>query len=142
MPAPTARILIAALVCAALAAGGVVGTAAASHDDDEYDGELKLEGSVDSSAASGNGTYDCVGDVTFRHHCDKDASVDAGPASVDYFGDNWAKPTQLQGGGGDVVTVGVGGQNATVGFDCHLRATPEQHCSAVTDPDEYDGDPE
>ena len=140
MPAPTARMLVAALVCAALAGGGV-GVAAGGHGD-EYDADLTLEGSVDSSEAEGNGTYDCVGDVTFRHHCDKDASVDAGPASVDYFGDNWAEPTDLEGGGGDVFTVGVAEENATVGFDCHLRATPEQHCAVVTDDDEYDGDPE
>jgi hypothetical protein len=141
MTARTVRLLIAALVCVALTAGGVFGVAAASHDDDEYDADLTVEGSVDSSQASGNGTYDCVGDVNFRHHCDKDASVDAGPASVDYFGDNWARPTETEGGGGDVFTVGVGEENATVGFDCHLRATPEQHCAVVTDADDYDGDP-
>lgn len=141
MPAPTTRILLAVVVCTALAVGGAAGLAAASHDEDEYDADLTLEGSADSSEASGNGTYDCVGDVTFRHHCDKDAQVDAGPASVDYFGDNYARPTEQEGGGGDVFTVGVGEQNATVGFDCHLQASPEQDCSVVTDEDDYDGDP-
>ena len=141
MAATTARVLLAALVCAALAAGGAAGLASAGHGD-EYDADLTLEGSVDSSDASGNGTYDCVGDVTFRHHCDKDAQVDVGPASVGYFGDNWGEPTEMEGGGGDVVTVGVASENATVGFDCHLQASPEQHCGAVTDEDEYDGDPE
>lgn len=141
MPTVTGRILLAAVVCAAFALGGV-GLAAAGHDDGDYDADLDLEGGVDSSQAAGNGTYDCVGDVTLRHHCDKDAQVDAGPVSVDYFGDNWATPTELQGGGGDVVTVGVVEQNATVGFDCHLRASPEQDCGVVTDEEEYDGDPE
>lgn len=134
------RVLVAFVVCAAFALGGV-GLAAASHGDDEYDADLDLEGSVDSSEAAGNGTYDCVGDATFRHHCDKDAGVDAGPASVDYFGDNWAKPTELEGGGGDVVTVGVGEQNATVGFDCDLRASPAPECGVVTDEGDYEGDP-
>ena len=141
MPTVTGRILLATAVCAAFALGGV-GLAAAGHDDGDYDVDLDLEGGVDSSQAAGNGKYDCVGDVTFRHHCDKDAQVDAGPASVDYFGDNWAAPTELQGGGGDVVTVGVAEQNATVGFDCHLWASPEQDCEVVTDEEEYDGDPE
>ena len=141
MTAATGRILVAACVCLALA-GGAVGLAGASHDDDEYDGDITLEGSADSAAAGGNGTYDCVGDVTFRHHCDKDARIDVGPASVDYFGDNWADPAEMRGGGGDVVTVGAGAENATVGFDCDLRASPEQDCGAVTDGDEYDGDPE
>lgn len=142
MSATTARILLAALVCAAFTVGGAVGIAAAGHGDGEYDGDVDIEGSVDSSQGGGNGTYDCVGDVTFRHHCDKDAQIDVGPASVDYFGDNWAKPTEQVGGGGDVFTVGVASENATVGFDCDLRAPPEQDCSVVTDEDEYDGDPE
>ena len=141
MRTATGRVLVAFVVCAAFALGGV-GLAAASHGDDEYDADLDLEGGVDSSQASGNGTYDCVGDVTFRHHCDKDAQVDAGPASVDYFGDNWAKPTDQEGGGGDVFTVSVGEQNVTVGFDCHLRPSPEQQCAVVTDEGDYDGDPE
>lgn len=135
------RVLVAFVVCSAFAVGGV-GLAAASHDDGDYDADLDVGGSVDASQAGGNGTYDCVGDMTLRHHCDKDAQVDVGPASVDYFGDNWAAPTGLEGGGGDVVTVGVGERNATVGFDCHLQASPEQPCTVVTDPDGYDGDPE
>ena len=141
MVSATGRLLVAALVCVAFT-GGAVGVVAADHDDGEYDSELVLEGSVDSTQAEGNGTYDCVGDVTFRHHCDKDASVEAGPASVGYFGDNWGRPTEQQGGGGDVVTVGVGGENATVGFDCYLQASPEQPCNVVTDEDDYDGNPD
>lgn len=142
MTRATGRILIAAFVCVAFTFGGAVGVVAADHGEDDYDADLTLEGDVDSSYVEGNGTYDCIGDVTLRHHCDKDAQVDAGVVSVEYFGDNFARPSELVGGGGDVVIVEAASENATVGFDCDLRTPPEQDCSAVTDEDDYDGDPE
>lgn len=134
MTAATVRILVAALACVAFALGGAAGVVAGDHDEDgEYDADLTLEGSAEAAQGGGNGTYDCAGDVTFRHHCDKDAQVDAGPAGVDYEGYNWAETTDRQGGGGDVFVITVANESGTVGFDCHLQPSPEQPCTTVAE---------
>lgn len=64
---------------------------------------------------------ECEGNTTLTHECDKGGELDAGPASVDYEGYNYANPPGMYGGGGDEVTVSAENRRATGEFDCDLQ---------------------
>lgn len=118
MAATTVRILIAAIVCVAVSAGGVGLVAAESTNDAAVDSDVD----VGSSQGGGNLSVDCAGDVTLTHDCDKGGQLNLGPLWIDYEGYNWARTTGLQGGGGDTVVVGANDRSVGVTFDCALAA--------------------
>lgn len=117
-------------VVAALAFGAAVGVAAAD-DHDDGDSSVTVEGDVDAGPAGGEGEYDCEGDVTFHHACDKEGELEAGALSVDYDGENRAEPSERTGGGGDAFVFGVDDRTAGVGFACDFGPDPpeENPCS-------------
>ena len=131
MRTTTGRLAVFAVV-AALALGGFAGLAAAGNHDGG-DSSVTVEVDVDAGAAGGEGTYDCEGDVTLHHDCDKEGELEAGALSVDYEGENRAAPTERTGGGGDAFVVGVGDRSATVAFECDFGPEPPQENPCPTD---------
>lgn len=89
-------------------------------DGDDGNSTVALTLEVGDESAGGEGSYVCTG-TPQRHGCDKGGELSAGPASVDYEGDNFANVTGMHGGGGDEFTVSGENRTGTAGFECDLR---------------------
>jgi hypothetical protein len=133
------RLAVLALV-ASVALGGLAGVAAAGNHGGA-DSSVTVEVDLDAGAADGEGAYDCEGDVTLDHDCDKEGELDAVALSIDYEGDNRATPSERTGGGGDAFVVWVGDRTATVGFECDFGPEPPQEnpCPADASADQRGG---
>jgi hypothetical protein len=105
-------------------------------DDSRTSGEdgnssLVLEANGSTPLGGGSLSVDCAG-TPLDNACDKNGSLDAGPAAIDYRGNNSADFLDLTGGGGDTVTITVANQSGTFSFDCELTTGTVTNGTACT----------
>lgn len=117
-----ARSVLLAVLVVAVAAGTLAGPVAA--DENPENTTIDVELGVGNEANGGDGSMHCTGNYSMASQCDKEGDLSAGPAAVDYEGDNYMDPADRVGGGGDRFTFTVAGEQATVGFDCDFGPEP------------------
>lgn len=133
MSLQTTRLTVTVAVALVVAVGLFTGPAAAGDGDgllsgDDGGNEVSVGGG--SSQASGSGTVDCDADQSGAHDCEKEGTLEAGPLTVDYEGNNGADPANQEGSFGDSLQVEANDQTAGGEIYCEFSAdSTENPCA-------------